>query len=116
MLRDATGVELMPMALRLALGEQLSFGTMPTFARVGYLFYVHAPFGMHAVQRIDGLDELRADPSVQTVTINRGGKAEVDWREGNHGHVLSVGGTVADHAQLEKIAERVQMTVRIHGS
>lgn len=115
MLWDATGVNLLPMALRLALGDRISFDAMPEFRQVGYLFYVQAPLEMHTVREIVGLDELRAHPDVYEVTVNRGSGREVDWREGNHGHVFSVRGAVSDHEALRSMAERVHTRVQIHG-
>jgi hypothetical protein len=39
----------------------------------------------------------------------------VDWREGNHGYVFSLRGTVADYDELEEIDQRVHSEVRISG-
>lgn len=115
MLLDATGVKLMPLALRLALGERISFGAMPEFAKVGYLFYVQAPVDMRTVRAIIGLDELRACTGVYEVTVNRGPGRQVDWREGNHGHVFSVRGAVSDHQELRDMSRRVLTGVEIQG-
>jgi len=65
MLLDATGVDLMQIALRLALGEEIVFSTMPSFSKVGYLLYVHAPFDMRRVAAVNGLDGLRAGAAVE---------------------------------------------------
>jgi biotin carboxylase len=115
MLHDATGVELLAIALRLALGESVVFAAPPVSSRVAYLFYVQAPLWMTTVTRVDGLDRLAADPAVSELTLNRGPGQCVDWREGNHGHVFSVGGTVADHDALIAFERRIHDEVTIEG-
>jgi biotin carboxylase len=115
MLLDATGVDLMQIALRLALGEEIVFSTMPSFSKVGYLLYVHAPFDMRRVAAVNGLDGLRAGAAVEEVILSRGPGHSVDWREGNHGHVFSVRGAVGDHTELKRIEQRVHAEVQIVG-
>lgn len=115
MLADATGIQLLPIAIRVALGERIDLATLPHCAKVGYLLYVQAPLDMRTVRAIDGLDRLREHPWVQEVTVNRGPGHDVDWRTGNHGHVFSVRGSVADHEQLREIERYVKTEVKIEG-
>jgi biotin carboxylase len=115
MLLDATGVELLPIAIRIALGEAIVFDTMPACTQIGYLLYVQAPAAMHTIRAVDGLDELRARPGVGEVVLNRGPGASVDWRAGNHGHVFSVRGSVANHELLRSIEQHATREVQIHG-
>lgn len=115
MLADATGVELLPLAMRVALGESIVFDTMPPCACIGYLLYVQAPLHMTTIHSVDGLDQLRTRPGVQEVTLNRGPGRAVDWRSGNHGHVFSVRGSVADYDALRSIERYANTEVQIHG-
>ncbi len=115
MLLDATDVDLLAIALRLALGEAIVFDSMPSFSKVGYLLYVQAPFEMRQVVAVNGLDQLRADPAVEEVILSRGPGQSVDWREGNHGHVFTVRGAVSDHTELKRIEQRVHAEVQIVG-
>ncbi len=115
MLADATGVQLLPIALRVALGETIVFDAMPRCRQVGYLLYVQAPVAMSTIRAVDGLDRLRAHPGVLEVTLNRGPGRAVDWRSGNHGHVFSVRGAVVDHDRLESLERYVATEVQIHG-
>jgi biotin carboxylase len=115
MLADATGVQLLPLAMRIALGESIAFESMPDCTQIGYLLYVQAPASMTTVTSIDGLDRLRAMPGVEEVTLNRGPGRAVSWRSGNHGHVFSVRGAVADHEQLRSLERFVSSEVEIHG-
>jgi biotin carboxylase len=115
MLLDATGVELLPIAMALALGESVTFDAPLASDRVAYLLYVQSPVWMRTVTHVDGIQQLLADPAVSEVVLNRGPGASVDWREGNHGHVFSVRGVVADHDALYEIAQRVYAEVQILG-
>jgi biotin carboxylase len=115
MLSHATGVEILPLAMRLALGDEIAFDELPECTGVAYLFYVQAPAAMRRVVAVDGLDELRGDPSVHEVILVRGPGQSVDWREGNHGHVFSVRGSVADHEALTIIERRIHAETEIRG-
>lgn len=115
MLRAASGVDLYPLALRLALGEKASFDSLVACERIGWLLYVQAPSSMHEVRAIHGLDELGQWPEVREVVVNRGPGGRVDWREGNHGHVFSVLGVARDHEHLLELERRVHREVVIEG-
>lgn len=115
MLLDATGVELLPIAIRVALGESISFDAMPACTQIGYLLYVQAPLAMHTIRAVEGLDELRARPGVEEVVLNRGPGRSVDWRAGNHGHVFSVRGSVSSHELLRSIEQHATREVQIQG-
>ncbi len=115
MLRDACAVELLPLAMRIALGEEIAFDTMPPCATVGYLLYVQAPASMRRIVAVEGLDALRTDPEVAEIILCRGAGRSVHWREGNHGHVFSVRGAAANHRRLATMERRVREEVRIRG-
>jgi biotin carboxylase len=115
MLADASGVELMGMAFRVALGESIVFDSMPPCKQVGYLLYVQAPYAMSTITAVEGLERLRARPGVQEVTLNRGPGSAVSWRSGNHGHVFSVRGSVPDHDALKALERYVKDEVQILG-
>jgi biotin carboxylase len=116
MLFDASGVDLMSIAFRIALGEHITYDKAFALERVGYLFYVHAPIWMRNVHGVDGLDQLRAAPGVNKVIFRTGAGGEVNWRDGNHGHVFSVRGVASDHTELERIANRITAETEIHGA
>jgi biotin carboxylase len=115
MLEDLTGDSLLTMTMRLALGEQIVVEEMPRPSQVAFLFYVQAPAWMTAVRDVRGVDVLRALPGVSEVTINRGAGADVSWRAGNHGHVVSVQGVVPDHVGVLAIANSIAAELRIEG-
>jgi hypothetical protein len=71
---------------------------------------------MTLITSVDGLDELRAVPGVEEIILNRGPGQAVNWRDGNHGHVFSVFGTVASHVELLRVEQLVGELVHIKGS
>ena len=115
MLAAVTDVDLLGIAMRLALGEPIEFDEMPHCARVVYVLYAHAPASMRRIIAIDGLQRLRADPNIQRVMLNRGPGQSVHWREGNWGHVFSVHGVVDDHEQLKTVARQIHAETLIRG-
>jgi biotin carboxylase len=115
MLADITDIELLRVAMRIALDEQIQYEQPLAPEWIGFLFYVHAPRWMHTVTAVEGLDQLFEDPRVTEGILNRGPGQPVDWREGNHGYVFSLRGTVADYDELEQIDQRVHSEVRISG-
>lgn len=115
MLADISDIAFLQVALRIALGESVHYERPLTPERVGFLFYVHAPRWMRRVSAVEGLDRLGIEPDVTEIVLNRGPGQAVDWREGNHGHVFSVRGSVADHDALEVMDGRVHTEVQIAG-
>lgn len=116
MLHAAGGVRLLALAMRLALRKPEETRTPLTFERLAFLMYLHAPFELHDVTAVEGLEAIRAFPGVDEVVLRRGPGSHVDWREGNHGHVASVFGTVADHEELRRMNTLINETIRITGA
>lgn len=115
MLAAVTDLDLLRIAMRIALGERVVFDQMPRATGVVYVLYAHAPVSMSEVVAVDGLDRMRRDPRVDRLMLNRGPGRSVDWREGNWDHVFSVHGVVADHAELAALARAIDRETRIHG-
>lgn len=103
------------MAMRLALGETVLCDEMPHCDRLAYLLYVQAPRELRTITAVEGLAELREVVGVDEIVLNRGPGQPVDWREGNHGYVFSVFGTVANHDELRHLCSFVSSLVRIRG-
>ena len=116
LLAAVTDVRFLTLAMRLALGEAVPCEGLRACPRLAFLFYVHAPQEVRVVTAIEGIDELRGLPGVDEVVLRRGPGQTIDWREGNHGHVLSVFGTADDHDGLRKVSEQISATLRIIGS
>jgi hypothetical protein len=104
-------VDLFELSARLAVGERVGFDHPVRNERVAYLLYVQAPQWARRLEGIDGLDVLEAHPGVDTIVLNRRPGDALDWREGNHGHVFSVLGTVPDHEALPSLRRVVEHKV-----
>jgi hypothetical protein len=115
LLAAANGVRFMSLAVRLALGQHISYEELPPCDRVAYLLYVHAPQEIHTVTAVEGLSQLKETAGVDEIVLKRGPGQPVDWREGNHGYVYSVFGTVADHEELRHLYGLVSSLVTIEG-
>jgi len=115
MLASVTDVELLPIALRLALGESITFEELLRPRGVAFVLYVHAPAALRRIVAVEGLEQLRADPCVDRVILNRGPGQSVDWRDGSWGHVFAVHGTTRDHEQLAALARRIRSQTRVLG-
>lgn len=112
-LEVASGVGFLHLAFRCALGQTVAVRTMPACARVGFLLYVHAPAHCEKMVAIEGLDTLRRAPGIEQVVLNRPPGQALSWREGNHGYVYSVLGSVPDHAALLDFVDGLGDIVRI---
>ncbi len=110
-----TGIEIMPLAMRIALGERITFTCVPTCTKVGFVLHYYAPVGVRRIRAVSGLAALRLCPGVSSVTLNRGPGTEVDWREGSFGHVFAVSGSLAHHDELRELLQLIDSTVHIEG-
>jgi biotin carboxylase len=115
LLAAVADVDLLQVAMRVALGEEIAFDVLPRCAQVAYVLLPQAPISMRRITAVEGLDRLRAMPGVGRVILHRGPGERVDWRDGYWGHVFSVEGVVADHEQLAILARTVESEVRIRG-
>jgi biotin carboxylase len=115
MLAAVTGVDELPLTMRIALGEAVAFERPLACRAVSYVLYRHAPASMRRVLAVEGLERLREEEGVEQVILNRGPGQRVDWREGNWGHVFSVHGTVPDHERLRAFVRRIAAETRIVG-
>jgi Carbamoyl-phosphate synthase L chain, ATP binding domain len=115
MLGAVTDLDLLAIAMRIALGETIVFDELPRCGQVVFVLLRQAPASMRRIIAVEGLDQLRADPSVRRVILQRGPGQSVDWREGFWGHVFSVEGVVADHEQLKGLARRVDSEIQLRG-
>jgi biotin carboxylase len=99
MLLQASGVSLVQLSMRVALGEPVAIGRIPC-ARVGWCLLFQAPTSAHRVVSINGLERLAELPGVNEVFVNRSPGDPVDWREGTRQYIFSVFGVSADYDEF----------------
>jgi biotin carboxylase len=115
MLLASTGIDLLPITMRLALGEHVTVAEMPATSGVVFVLYRHAPPAMRRIVAVEGLERVREQEGVEHVMLNRGPGQAVDSREGSWGHVFSVHGRLADHEQLKALARRIATETTVVG-
>jgi hypothetical protein len=113
MVRRVGGWELMPVALRLALGEDVAVTPLAGEGPIAYDLLVQPPQDAVRVTSLEGVDAVRALPEVEAVTVNRGVGAAIDWRAGTNEYILQVEGVVADHDALPALLARIEALAKI---
>ena len=100
MLFEASGVSLMQLSMRVALGEPVIVeGPIPC-TRVGWRLIVQPPASARHVVSIEGLDRLAKRPGVNMVRLNHGPGDRLDWRDGTRGYVYLASGVSEDYDRL----------------
>ncbi|MCU1490339.1 MAG: hypothetical protein JWM85_1744 [Acidimicrobiaceae bacterium] len=98
------GESLIHIAAKVAVGIPPPAVLPPRQGAVAYRFAVQAPQWARRLTRLEGLDKISALPGVVEVAPNREVDDEIDWRTGNHGHLIAVRGSSADHVELGKLS------------
>jgi len=96
----AAGVPILPLSMRLALGEHVVVEGPLACERIAYRYYDEPPISAEKVLAIMGLDELRALPGVVRADVQKGPGDPVDWQNGSLDKVFQVTGTVATYPEL----------------
>ena len=96
----ASGVPVLQLCMRLALGEHVTVEGPVACDRVAYRYYCEPPIAAERVLGITGLEKLSELPGVLDIDVHKEVGDPVDWRNGSLDKVFQVTGTVADHAEL----------------
>jgi biotin carboxylase len=103
MLSQASGVSIMRLSMRVALGERVVVDGPVPCARVGWRFLFQPPASARRVVGIEGLDRLAELAGVNTIFVNRSPGDPVDWREGTRHYIYSAFGVSADYDGLLEV-------------
>ena len=96
----ASGVQLMKLGMRLALGEHVVVDGPVPCERIAYRFYCEPPLTAIKVTGITGLNKLGERPGVLHIDVHKMVGDAVDWRNGSLDKVFQVTGTVGDYGEL----------------
>jgi biotin carboxylase len=96
----ASGLSLLPLSMRQALGEHVVVDGPLVCERVAYRYYHEPPMTAGRVVSVDGLDQLRDMPGVLQIDVHKGAGDAVDWRNGSLDKVFQVTGAVTNHTEL----------------
>ena len=103
MLFQASGVSLVKLSMRVALGEPVAVDGPIPCARVGWCLLSQPPTSARRVVSVEGLDRLAGRPGVNEVFVNRAPGDRVDSRAGTRQYVYSVFGVSEDYDRLLEI-------------
>jgi biotin carboxylase len=98
--RLASGLSLLPMSMRLALGEHIVIEGPLACNQIGYRYYCEPPMSARKLISIAGLEGLRGLPGVVQVDIHKGPGDPVDWHNGSLDKIFQVTGAVKDYGEL----------------
>ena len=103
MLNRASGLRLVELTLRLALGQPIQIDGPVDTQRIGYRFFLQPPAVSATVTTITGIDAVSDHPGVDTITVHQGPGADLDWRDGSRNHIMAVVGSAADYTELQAV-------------
>ncbi len=96
----ASGLPILEMCMRLALGEHIAVEGPVACDRVAYRYYCEPPMSAEKYVGSAGLDKLGEMPGVVAIDVHKMVGDPVDWHNGSLDKVFQVTGVVADHREL----------------
>lgn len=103
----ASGVDLLHLVLRLALGQSVEVDGLVACRRIGFRLFLQPPPSACAVRAIDGLGALRRLPGVADVAVHVPPGEAVDPLQGTRAFVLAVSGAARHHAEVAAVERRM---------
>lgn len=113
MLALSSGVAIVTLAIRAALGLEPELRDLVPTDSVGYRFFAQPPESARRVLSVEGLELVRALPGVQSVYLHHAPGTEIDARHGTRAYVYAVVGRAADHAEVVAVEEFLRSAVKI---
>jgi biotin carboxylase len=96
----ASGVPMLQLSMRLALGEHVVVEGPVPCQRIAYRYFCEPPTSARKVKNIARLNELREREGVIEIDVYKEIGDVVDWRNGSLDRVFQVTGTAADYVEL----------------
>lgn len=97
----ASGIPLLQLAMRLALGERVVVDGPVPCERIAYRYYYEPPMSATKVVAIEGLSELGEMAGVRQVDVHKEVGDSLDWRNGSLDKIFQVTGAVETYDGLE---------------
>lgn len=118
MLRLATGVGIVTLAMRASLGLPSGLGDLPPSTGVAYRFFYQPPEWARRLVSVEGLDALKRLPGVDSLYLHHAPGTDLDARDGTRAYLFAVVGLAPDHACVRSVDEflRTQITAVYDGS
>jgi biotin carboxylase len=96
----ASGVPLLELAMRLALGERVVLDRPVQCDQIAYRYYYEPPMSATKVLGISGLSALGDLPGVRQIDVHKEIGDSLDWRKGSLDKIFQVTGTVHSYEEL----------------
>jgi biotin carboxylase len=96
----ASGVPLLQLAMRLALGERIALDGPARCDQIAYRYYYEPPMSATKVLGISGLSVLGDLPGVRQIDVHKEVGDSLDWRKGSLDKIFQVTGTVTSYDEL----------------
>jgi biotin carboxylase len=111
MLKLATGLDIIALAMRNAVGLDLELESMPEPNGVAYRFFYQPPPSARRLLTLSGLEQVSAHPGVDSVRVHHPPGTELDADHGTRTYLLAVVGHAADHAGVLEAYEHMARSV-----
>ncbi|MFC5500809.1 hypothetical protein ACFPJ4_00995 [Lysinimonas soli] len=115
LLRRALGIDTVRLAMRVAVGEDVVLGALPSPDEVVFRFDVQPDVGLRTITAVEGLDVVVQIPGVEQVIQGLGPGDAFSWRNGTLGYAAAVLGAAPDHQAARRIRNEVLERVVISG-
>jgi biotin carboxylase len=104
MLRLAAGVDIVKLSMRAALGLDLPVAAqLPATRGVAYRFFFQPPPSARRLVSIDGLEQLKRQPGVESVYLHYPPGSEIDARDGTRSYLFAVVGHATGYQGVQAI-------------
>jgi biotin carboxylase len=113
MLFQASGVSIVKLSTRIALGEPVIVEGLVPCSRIGWCFLIQPPMSAQRLVSIEGLGRLAELPGVNRVLMNRTPGDAIGLWDGNFHYICSVYGVGADYDEVLEIDRFIHEEVSI---
>ncbi len=113
MLERAAGFSILPLSMKVALGQAVGPLGPVDCQRVGYRFFLQPPQIVGTVTSLEGVDALADFPGMENLTVHRGPGSHVDWRDGTRTFILAAVGSASDQASVLEVDRILREEVRV---
>ena len=113
MLRLATGLNIVELTMRAALGLPAKVAELPKTRGVAYRFFYQPPASARRLVAIEGLDRLKALDGVESLYLHHPPGTDIDARHGTRAYLFAVVGWAADYASVLAVEEFLQTGITV---
>ena len=114
MLRLSTGLNIVKLSMRAALGLANRVSSLTATTGVAYRFFYQPPVSPRRLVSIDGLERLKRLPGVESLFLHHTPGTEIDARHGTRTYLFAVVGSTDDYAGVLSVEEFLRREIVAH--